>query len=205
MNNFKKGGFSKGPRSFSSFGKKDNNGFRGNGGGRDRDRSVSMHPAVCSQCGKKCEVPFRPTGDKPVFCSECFGGSNNSYDKKPSFEREERRPSFENRRDSGGSRFGNRDFQKVSRDERPTENNNELKKQIDVLNSKLDMLIGLFKKEDPKEDKNIKAKDIKEKTPKKENTIKKEVKKEKEEKPKKISKVIKEVVKKTVKKVTKKK
>ena len=31
-----------------------------------------MHPAVCDQCGKDTMVPFRPRGDKPVYCSDCF-------------------------------------------------------------------------------------------------------------------------------------
>ncbi len=31
-----------------------------------------MHPAVCAQCGKDTEVPFRPSGDRPVYCSDCF-------------------------------------------------------------------------------------------------------------------------------------
>ena len=31
-----------------------------------------MHPAVCAECGKDTEVPFRPTGDRPVYCSDCF-------------------------------------------------------------------------------------------------------------------------------------
>jgi CxxC-x17-CxxC domain-containing protein len=42
------------------------------GGGRDGGRR-EMHDTICSNCGKDCKVPFRPTGDKPVFCSECFG------------------------------------------------------------------------------------------------------------------------------------
>lgn len=32
-----------------------------------------MFAATCSSCGKACEVPFRPTGEKPVYCSDCFG------------------------------------------------------------------------------------------------------------------------------------
>lgn len=32
----------------------------------------TMHKVVCSECGKDCEVPFKPTGDKPVFCNDCF-------------------------------------------------------------------------------------------------------------------------------------
>ena len=31
-----------------------------------------MHPAVCAQCGKDTMVPFRPRGDKPVYCNDCF-------------------------------------------------------------------------------------------------------------------------------------
>ena len=31
-----------------------------------------MHPAVCAECGKETEVPFRPTGDRPVYCWDCF-------------------------------------------------------------------------------------------------------------------------------------
>ena len=31
-----------------------------------------MHKATCSECGKECEVPFKPTEGKPVYCKECF-------------------------------------------------------------------------------------------------------------------------------------
>lgn len=31
-----------------------------------------MYPAVCANCGKECEVPFQPRGDRPVYCSDCF-------------------------------------------------------------------------------------------------------------------------------------
>jgi CxxC-x17-CxxC domain-containing protein len=43
---------------------------------RDRrgfDRgSRQMYKSVCGDCGKECEVPFRPTGDRPVYCAECW-------------------------------------------------------------------------------------------------------------------------------------
>ncbi len=42
-------------------------GFGSRGGGPRQ-----MHHAVCSKCNQDCEVPFRPTGSKPVFCSNCF-------------------------------------------------------------------------------------------------------------------------------------
>ena len=31
-----------------------------------------MHDAVCADCNKKCQVPFKPTQGKPVKCSDCF-------------------------------------------------------------------------------------------------------------------------------------
>jgi len=31
-----------------------------------------MHKAICSDCGQECEVPFKPTEGRPVYCRECF-------------------------------------------------------------------------------------------------------------------------------------
>jgi len=31
-----------------------------------------MHKAVCADCGKECEVPFKPDGSRPVYCQECY-------------------------------------------------------------------------------------------------------------------------------------
>ena len=69
----------------------------GSGRGRSDRPPVQMHKAICSNCGKECEVPFKPTGAKPVFCSDCFreqGGPNrNSSDRGPrNFERRDERP-----------------------------------------------------------------------------------------------------------------
>ncbi|MFA5126442.1 MAG: CxxC-x17-CxxC domain-containing protein [Patescibacteria group bacterium] len=56
-----------------------NRGFGGNksfGGGKrfgGRDGAKTMHKAICSECGYACEVPFKPTGDRPIYCSNCFG------------------------------------------------------------------------------------------------------------------------------------
>lgn len=51
--------------------------------GRNFDRSTNpeekqMFEAVCDECGNTCQVPFRPSGDKPVYCSNCFGGKKNA-------------------------------------------------------------------------------------------------------------------------------
>ena len=40
---------------------------------RDRDRGErAMYKAICADCNKECEVPFRPRQDRPVYCKECF-------------------------------------------------------------------------------------------------------------------------------------
>lgn len=31
-----------------------------------------MFTAVCAQCGNEAQVPFQPSGDKPVYCRDCF-------------------------------------------------------------------------------------------------------------------------------------
>ncbi|HXX95319.1 MAG TPA: CxxC-x17-CxxC domain-containing protein [Planctomycetota bacterium] len=31
-----------------------------------------MFPAVCAECGAQTTVPFKPRGDRPVYCSDCF-------------------------------------------------------------------------------------------------------------------------------------
>jgi CxxC-x17-CxxC domain-containing protein len=32
-----------------------------------------MFTATCASCGNEARVPFEPRGDKPVYCSDCFG------------------------------------------------------------------------------------------------------------------------------------
>ncbi len=57
-----------------------------------------MFQAICSECGQECEVPFRPTGDKPVLCSSCFGKQKDRYQDR-----------------SGGRRQGRSDDRNFSR------------------------------------------------------------------------------------------
>jgi CxxC-x17-CxxC domain-containing protein len=49
---------------------------RSGGGGGYQQQRREMHPATCAECGKETQVPFRPSGDRPVYCSDCF--SRNS-------------------------------------------------------------------------------------------------------------------------------
>jgi CxxC-x17-CxxC domain-containing protein len=43
-------------------------------GYNDRDGFAprEMFKAKCSQCGQDCEVPFKPTEGKPIYCRECY-------------------------------------------------------------------------------------------------------------------------------------
>ena len=45
-------------------------GYGGGGGGYGGSRQ--MYDAVCADCGNACQVPFQPTQDRPVYCSDCF-------------------------------------------------------------------------------------------------------------------------------------
>ena len=75
------GDFNRGSK--KRFGRRDSGRFGSSDSGprfgkRDFERSNRnfeqrmMHEAICDNCGNKCEVPFKPTGGKPVYCSDCF-------------------------------------------------------------------------------------------------------------------------------------
>lgn len=96
-----------------------NRGGRGgyNRGGRD-DRQ--MFKTVCDNCGEKCEVPFRPSGDKPVYCSSCFEKLGDRGNRKP----------------EGRSGY---------RDRKPQED--RYKDQFEAINTKLDKILDLLQPE----------------------------------------------------------
>jgi len=119
-----------------------------------------MHKAVCSNCGKDCEVPFVPTGSKPVYCSDCFEKMGG-------------------RASSGGfqDRGPRRDF---GRRNESTPQNNE---QLEAISRKLDKILEMLspakveKVEKPVEAKPVEIKIVapkKAKTSKKKSPAKKE-------------------------------
>jgi len=121
-------------------------GFRGgNGGGRPSfggnrggDRGpVTMHKAVCDECHNSCEVPFRPSGDKPIYCNDCFGSKRGNDDRAPRRDFGDRAP----KRDFGGDRPAPSFAKAVS-----APANDEVKKQLGEMNSKLDRLINAIEK-----------------------------------------------------------
>ncbi len=57
-----------------------------NAGRRDSGRSYQgrssereMYPAVCHSCGTSTMVPFQPSGDKPVYCRNCYKPKRQQY------------------------------------------------------------------------------------------------------------------------------
>jgi len=120
-------------------------------GGGDSRRPL-LHDAVCDECGKDCQVPFRPSGDKPVYCSDCFekkGGndSNRSRD----------------RRDSSRRSFGGGDSRRSPQSNISDRNTSQLIEKIEILNTKLETIINLLssigqKKSELVEDKTKKSK-----------------------------------------------
>ncbi|MEI7498145.1 MAG: CxxC-x17-CxxC domain-containing protein [Candidatus Falkowbacteria bacterium] len=159
--NFKSGGgrgtFSKPER--TGFGGSDRGPARNSFGGNDRggrssfgdrgDRGPArggfdrpMHKAICSECGKNCEVPFRPTGEKPVLCSFCYSDQQ-----------------------SGGTKtFGNREHGKVttfhSSSEKPFESATDYSKQFEALNTKLDKIMAILTSTKMKEDTALAASEV---------------------------------------------
>lgn len=170
-----RGGFGQGGFKGRSFG-----GDRGGKsfGGRDFGGPPGrpmMHQATCNECGKSCEVPFRPSGSRPIFCSNCFEkqggprGGEKSY-AKPRFE-DKRMPSFEK---SGPD--NSRELE-------------QLKKQVELVNSKLDTILDMLEDctidEDEMLEEEIVVPVVKEKKEKAPAKKAKEVKEKKEAKPKK--------------------
>ncbi len=118
MGNFDRGnrggGRSFGNRNFA--GSSDRRGGFGDRRGADRGRGGlggdrTMHHAVCSNCGRDCEVPFMPTSSKPVYCSDCFEKMGNDRGAGQSV-----RPSFQ------------------------ASNSDQNKNQLEALNSKLETM-----------------------------------------------------------------
>ena len=54
--------------------KKASRGDDGGAGRQSSGRPRQMFPVVCARCGKQTQVPFQPKEDRPVYCSDCFGG-----------------------------------------------------------------------------------------------------------------------------------
>lgn len=80
-----------------------NRSYGGGGGGFNRgDRE--MFQATCADCGKQCEIPFKPSGSRPVYCSDCFKNHSSESNDRGG-----------DRGGDRGDRGGNRDYNRDSR------------------------------------------------------------------------------------------
>ena len=127
------GGFRSDKRSFGrpSFG----------GKGQFGRGTVTMHKATCAECNEVCEVPFIPSGDKPVYCTKCFSSKREGGERGP-------------RKD-----FGRPSFVKSSsyRGQDQSGGNDDVKRQLETISAKLDQLVraveNLAKNKEVKEEK----------------------------------------------------
>lgn len=42
------------------------------GAGATDQYGRQLHEVVCSACGQPAQVPFQPSGDRPVYCRDCY-------------------------------------------------------------------------------------------------------------------------------------
>jgi len=136
------------------------------GGGRDfNDRE--RFDAVCDECGEACQVPFRPSSGKPIFCDDCFS-KNKKRDGSRDFDRNDRN----DRRSSGDSRGGD---------------NGQYKEQLNKISAKLDQVLSILQptsQDEWEEIEELELGDIEELKP----TVKKAAKKETKKSAKKTDK-----------------
>ncbi len=148
--------FNRGPGGKPGFGggKPDfRGGDRGERAGGPEGNRREMFKATCAECGKSCEVPFRPSGDRPVYCKDCFQqmGGPVGQDRGNSGNRSDR--AVPNNFGSG-SRGPSSQFQRREITPRPSytppmqgsgedKRLDDLKIQLSAVISKLDKLITL--------------------------------------------------------------
>ena len=105
----------------SRFGARDSEDrFGGRGPGKSR-LDYQMHKVICDKCGIECEVPFKPTSNKPVYCSDCF-----KKDESPRGRSFGRKPESSRNRDSGSRQPSNT-------------------KELDLINEKLNKIMKALK------------------------------------------------------------
>jgi CxxC-x17-CxxC domain-containing protein len=62
-------------------------------------RERVFYEAICADCHKVCEVPFKPSEDRPVYCKECFAKRKTPRPVQPAQKPRDRRdvPETKNR------------------------------------------------------------------------------------------------------------
>ena len=96
----------------------------------------AMHTATCSGCGKDCQVPFKPNGKKPVFCSACYvreekGGEGRAHERGEKSSFYEKKSAYQSR--------------PHARPESRPSMNGITTEQYKTLNAKLDAILKLIR------------------------------------------------------------
>lgn len=113
---------------------------------RGGDEQREMFKAVCAECGEPCEVPFRPSGDRPVYCKDCFAamGPQDRGDRPDRGGRDSRGPSnFQNRAPAPRQNFTPRPSFAPTQGSGEDKRLDDLKIQLATIISKLDKLINI--------------------------------------------------------------
>ncbi|MBS3172303.1 hypothetical protein J4438_01835 [Candidatus Woesearchaeota archaeon] len=95
--------------------------FSGRATRRAGKKSFEMHDVICDKCGKECQVPFKPTNDKPVYCSECFG-----------------------KKEESSGEYGSRKNDNSRSRDRPARSEGMTREQFNNINAKLDKIIQIL-------------------------------------------------------------
>lgn len=75
---------------------------------------------TCDKCAKSCEVPFKPTGNKPVYCSDCFRKNEKKSTKYDDFN----------------------EFDRIEKTKSPSNQSNDLLlKRLDAIEEKIDKIL----------------------------------------------------------------
>lgn len=92
---------------------------------RPQSEDRQLFEAICANCGNTCQIPFRPSPGRDVFCSRCFEKKEGSDSRRPE-RRAFDRPSFQHN------------------DSQRTTDTSNYKAQFESLNVKMDKILRLL-------------------------------------------------------------
>jgi CxxC-x17-CxxC domain-containing protein len=103
----------------------------------NRDSGFELHEVTCDKCGVKCDIPFKPTNNKPVYCRSCFRKESGS----------ESRGAPEKFESRGRDRFESKPkFEELKSHNEPS-TSNVSSEDLDKINRKLDKIMKALKVE----------------------------------------------------------
>jgi CxxC-x17-CxxC domain-containing protein len=109
-------------------------------GGPRREGGPELFDATCATCGKATQVPFRPTGQRPVYCRDCFRKNEAGHGDYEPQGLPRQKKSFDD--------FPKRDFSapRPQQSSAPVQDRriDELKSQMAGLSSKVDRILEIL-------------------------------------------------------------